>query len=103
MFQFSVRKSERLMKIPNISKKRFCENFTFKGSKIWNNCITKVLVNTSTSVNNVVIPGSIFGSDLTTPISIVKRKLKEILFDVQEISVEGRELEWGPENTFLLK
>ena len=88
------------MKIPKFSKKRFCENFAFQGTKVWNSCIQKVLTNNCISVNDVVIPGSNFGSDLTTPISVVKRKLKEILFDVQELVVEGRELEWGPENAF---
>ena len=102
MFVFSKRKSERLMKIPNSSKKRFAENFAFQGSKIWNSCITKVLVNSCVTKNDVVIPGSTFGSDLTTPISVVKRKIKELLFDTQKVVVEGRELEWGPENTLKL-
>ena len=90
------------MKLPNFSKNKFCENFAFKGAKIWNSCITKVLVNSDASENGVVIPGSTHGSDLSAPISLVKRKLKKILSDVQEVAVEGRELEWGPENTFPL-
>ena len=49
---------------------------------------------------NIMIPGSSKNSDLSAPISIVKGRLKNILFDTQRITTPGRVHEWLPDNNW---
>ena len=63
------------------------------------NC-DKVLDRCDPNSNNIVIPGSNANSDLSTPISVVKNRVKAILYDAQNRVTPGRKMEWLPENNW---
>ena len=48
--------------------------------------------------DNIVIPGSSKYSDLSSPISVIKNRVKNTLFKAQQEEVPGCELEWLPAN-----
>jgi hypothetical protein len=46
-----------------------------------------------------VVPGSSLFSDITTPVSIIKRKLKALLIDTQKLCPDGcNDSEWSIDN-----
>ena len=86
--------------IPKVKLDLAKNNFVFQASCIWNSLNKKVL-NQHLLLNKdgVAIPGSTFGSDITTPITIIKRKLKDVLLETQNLnSLESDE--WHPENYY---
>ena len=86
--------------IPKVKLDLAKNNFVFQASCIWNSLNKKVL-NQYLLLNKdgVAIPGSTFGSDITTPITIIKRKLKDVLLETQNLnSLESDE--WHPENYY---
>ena len=46
-----------------------------------------------------LMPGSTFGSDNTTPITVIKRKLKDEILDTQALNLQNSE-DWYPENFY---
>ena len=89
-----------LLKIPIVNLDLAKNSFIFQAPCIWNNLNKKVL-NQCLLVNKdgVLIPGSTFGSDLTTPIAVIKRKLRDVLLDTQASDPLNSD-DWCPENFY---
>ena len=100
MFQISHRATSRVIIIPKTNSKLHEYNFVYKASSLWNSLIDKVLDKCTPDSNNIVIPGSSGWSDLSSPISIVKNRVKSILLETQNKVTPGREIEWLPENNW---
>lgn len=100
MFQPSFRNTSRILLIPLCNYENTKQNFVHKASNIWNSLIDKVLNKCDPNVKNIIIPGSSENSDLSSPISVVKNRVKTILLDTQHQVIPGREIEWLPENNW---
>ena len=89
-----------MLTIPKVKLDLAKNNFVFQASCIWNYLNKKVLNQCLLmKKDGVAIPGSTFGSDITTPITIIKRKLKDVLLETQNLnSLESDE--WHPENYY---
>ena len=89
-----------LLVIPKVNLDLAKKNFIFQACCIWNSLHKKVL-NQSLLENKdgVLIPGSTFGSDITTPITIIKRKLRDVLLETQKSDPLGSD-DWYPENFY---
>ena len=98
LFQLSYRPTSRAIIICQANTELTKHNFVHKASIIWNSLIDKVLDRCNPGVNNIVIPGSSKFSDLSSPISVVKNRVKAILQETQNQKVPGREIEWLPQN-----
>ena len=85
--------------IPKYIKKSSQVQFLFNGIKVWNKYNQKVLC---TSLLNegmqIVIPGSNTFSDLSTPVSHIKNKFKNILLSIQN---KGDTISWEHKNFVL--
>ena len=55
-------------------------NFIFQASCIWNGLIQKLMNRSSTNSLGIIIPGSSSNSDLSTSISLIKNKIKNVLY-----------------------
>ena len=100
MFQPSLRSTSRILLIPLSNHENTKQNFVHRASITWNSLIDKVLDRCDPNSNNIVIPGSSANSDLSTPISVVKNRVKAILHDAQNRVIPGREMKWLPENNW---
>ena len=100
LFQLSHRSTSRVIIICKTTNELTKHNFVHKSSIIWNTLIDKVLDKCSPSVSNIVIPGSSEYSDLSTPISVVKSRVKAILLENQNQKIPGRDIEWLPQNNW---
>ena len=71
-----------LLIIPEVNLDLAKNNFVFQASCIWNS-LNKKVFNQSLLKNKdgVLMPGSTFGSDITTPITVIKTKLRDVLMD----------------------
>ena len=98
LFQLSHRPTSRVIIISQANTELTKHNFVHKASIIWNSLIDKVLDRCNPGVNNIVIPGSSKFSDLSSPVSVVKNRVKAILQETQNQKVPGREIEWLPQN-----
>lgn len=89
-----------LLEIPKVNLVLAKNNFIFQASCIWNN-LNKKLMNQCLLTNNdgVLIPGSTFGSDLTTPIQVIKKKLRDVLLDTQNLDPLNSD-NWFPVNFY---
>ena len=89
-----------LLMIPKITLDLGKNNFVFQASCIWNSLNRKVLnQDLLSNKDGVLIPGSTFGSDITTPLSVIKVKLRGIILETQNLkSLESDE--WYPENNY---
>jgi len=47
-----------------------------------------------------MVPGSSKFSDLSSPISIIKSRIKKLLLETQHLATPGREIEWLPLNSW---
>ena len=74
-----------LLILPKVKIETVKCNFVFKASLIWNAIIEKVLSNCSPNDKGIMVPGSVTNSDLSTKISIVKLKLKDVLLEIQKV------------------
>ena len=73
-----------MLMVPKVNLDLAKNNFIFQASCIWNS-LNKKVFNQCLLKNRdgVFIPGSTFGSDITTPITIIKKKLRGVLLDTQ--------------------
>ena len=91
--------------IPKISSVIEKCNFVSQSSLIWNAFIKDLMNKCVPNSNGIMIPGSSKGSDLTTHILGIKRKLKDVLINVQKIDTPSKQgwntsNSWLPENFF---
>ena len=77
LFNISPRTTNLLMCLPKINLVLSKQNFVFSGTLIWNNLIGKLLNKSSPGENGMIVPGSSECSDVSAPISFIKKKLKE--------------------------
>ena len=97
LFNPSPRNTNLLMCLPKINLDLSKYNFVFSASLIWNSLIGGLLEKCSPNSAGIMVPGSSEFSDTTTPISYIKKKLKNILLDTQKL---GENDEWTAENYF---
>ena len=105
LFQFSIRSTCMNVLIPKISSVIEKCNFVSQSSLIWNAFIKDLMNKCVPNSNGIMIPGSSKGSDLTTHILGIKRKLKDVLINVQKIDTPSKQgwntsNSWLPENFF---
>ena len=100
LFEHSSRNSSQILLVPKHSLEMTKHNFVYNGSKLWNSLINSILDKCMPNDKNIMIPGSSKNSDLSAPISIVKGRLKNILFNTQRITTPGRVHEWLPDNNW---
>jgi hypothetical protein len=86
LFTVSLRTVNSLVLLPKINLEIARCNFLFRASWLWNNLTVKLFTKCTPNDSGVMVPGSTPFSDMTTPISIVKRKLKNILLETQKQS-----------------
>ena len=98
LFQPSYRNTSNTMLLPKHTLEMTKHNFAYNGSYMWNGLIGNVLDKCEPNKDNIMIPGSSKYSDLSTPITIIKNRLKDHLFNVQKIKTPGRPNEWMPNN-----
>ena len=70
--------------VPRVNLNKSKHNFVFKSTTIWNKLLPSILINCKAEKNGIVIPGSTQNSDLSSPISFVKNKLKTTLLALQK-------------------
>ncbi|NRB82093.1 MAG: hypothetical protein HRU38_26155 [Saccharospirillaceae bacterium] len=104
-FCHSLRNTNYLMLLPKINLDISKCNFMFRATSIWNRLIGTVLNNSSPNSHGIIIQGSSDCSDLSTPISYIKKKLKDLLFGIQKLDAQSqfdksRCKEWNSENFF---
>ena len=89
-----------LLMIPIVNLDMAKKNFIFQASCIWNS-INKKVLNQCLLKNKdgVLIPGSTFGSDITTPVTVIKKKLRDVLMDTQASSPLESD-DWNPGNFY---
>ena len=81
-------------------------NFLFQAFCIWNELVPKLMNTCIPNPLGIMVPGSTEGSDLSTSIAVLKKKLRVVLLNNQKIdplsSILGwsRSNEWYPENFF---
>ena len=96
-----------LLILPKVKIETVKYNFVFVASLIWNAIIEKVLSYCSSNEKGKTVPGSVTNSDLSTNISIVKQKLKDVLLETQKVDpphLSGWKKSdiWFPANFFML-
>ena len=86
--------------IPIVTLNLARNNFIFQAPCIWNSMNKKVLNQCLlTNKDGVLIPGSTFGSDITTPITVIKRKLRDVLLNTQASDPLESD-DWCPKNFY---
>ena len=79
LFQKISRTCSQTMRVPlhklDISK----HNFVVKGTTIWNSLVDKIFDKCTPNENDIMVPGSSKFSDLSSPISIIKSRIKKLL------------------------
>ena len=105
LFSFSHRHSNLKLILPKVNNETARHNFLFKSSSIWNALIEKILNKCSPNFDGIMVPGSTPGSDLSTSISLVKNRLKDVLLEIQKRDPKiqlgwSTTNEWYPENFF---
>ena len=96
LFHQSPRTTNSLVLLPKINLEISRCNFLFRASTLWNTLSVKLFNKCSPNDSGMIVPGSSLFSDITTPISIIKRKLKALLIDAQKLSPDGSsDREWS--------
>ena len=89
-----------LLSMPIVNLDLAKKNFVFQATCIWNTLYKNVLNQCLlTNKDGVLIPGSTFGSDFTTPITIIKKKLRDVLMDTQILDPLNSD-DWYPVNFY---
>ena len=81
----SPRNTNMLLLVPLIRLDLAKNNFILQASCIWNGLIQKLMNRSSTNSLGIIIPGSSSNSDLSTSISLIKNKIKNVLLFTQKI------------------
>ena len=89
------------MILPRVNLDISKENFAFSASLIWNGLVNKLLDKCFPNEIGIMIPGSSTCSDMSAPISTIKKRSKDILFKIQKAETPGRVNEWMPDNIFI--
>ena len=84
LFCLSYRAHKLNLILPSVKLEKSKQNFVFKSSIIWNKLLSSILVSCEPNEDGLVIPGSTINSDLSAPISYIKRKLKSTLLATQK-------------------
>ena len=98
LISFSSRSDKLLLTLPKINLDISKQSFVFRSSSIWNKVINVVLNKIVPRTDGLIIPGSTANSDFTTPVCIVKNKIKKHLFSIQSL---GKNDEWVHENAYI--
>ena len=80
----SYRNHKLTLIIPRVNLNKRKQNFFFKSATIWNKLLPCILMKCVAEGCGIVIPGSTIYSDLSAPISFVKKKLKSSLLTQQK-------------------
>ena len=100
LYNVSPRISTLLICLPKFNLEITRQNFVYSSSLIWNKTIKNVLDTCIPHANNIMVPGSSTNSDLSASTSIIKHRLKSMLFQAQGLQTPGRVNEWMPENFY---
>jgi len=103
LFHLSPRQSSFKMCLPKQKLELSKQNHNFMGCQIWNTVIEEVLDSCQPNKNNIMVPGNNGYSDLSAPISVIKKRIRAFLIITQSLQLPGRENEWLPMNTLKLK
>ena len=101
----SPRNTNMLLLVPLIRLDLAKNNFIFQASCIWNGLIQNFMNRSSTNSLGIIIPGS-SSNILSTSISLIKNKIKNVLLFTQKIDPletligHSRSMEWYPDNFF---
>ena len=85
--------SNLLVTLPLIRTELAKRNFVFQASKLWNALIGKLMNECRPNSNGIMIPGSANCSDLSAPISVIKKKLRDVLLLTQKLD-SAHQLGW---------
>ena len=105
LFCPSPRTTNFLMLLPKINLEVSRLNFVFSASSIWNSLIGRLLNKCSPNSDGIMVTGSSKYSDMSAPISYLKKGLKETLLSVQKLAIqrhfgESESREWSSGNFF---
>ena len=105
LFCPSPRTTNFLLLLPKINLEVSRLNFVFSASSIWNSLIGRLLNKCSPNSDGIMVAGSSKCSDMSAPISYMKKRLKEILVGVQKLGIqrhfgESVSREWNSVNFF---
>ena len=81
----SPRNKNNLLLVPLIRLDLAKNNFIFQASCIWNELIQKLMNMSSTNSLGIIVAGSSNNSDLSTSISLIKNKIKNVLLSTQKL------------------
>ena len=105
LFILSPNETNMLLSLPKTRIELEKHNFVFQASSIWNAVIDQLLDACKTNKDGVIIPGSGECSDLSAPLSIIKKRLSNLLLRVQKLDTSKQlgwkeNVEWHIENFF---
>ena len=99
-------RSNNLLIVPKVKLDIAKHSIVFKVSSLWNDLIPSILTKCHPNAMGIMVPGSSLGSDMSVAVSVVHRKLKEILNSTQKLDVLNsffgmdKSEVWHPENFF---
>ena len=104
-FTISPNETNILLLLPKIRIELEKSNFVFQASSIWNALIEKLMNKCKLNKDGIIVPGSTECSDLSAPISTIKKKLSDFLLKVQKLDTSKQlgwkeNVEWHDENFF---
>ena len=82
LFKSSPRDVNILLLIPRVKLNLTKDNFLFQASCIWNELVPNTCI---PNPLEIMVPGSTEGSDLSTSIAVLKKKLRGVLLNTQKI------------------
>ena len=105
LFCRSPRTTNFLLLLPKINLQVSRLNFVFSASSIWISLIGRLLNKCSPNSDGIMVAGSSKCSDMSAPISYMKKRLNEILVGVQKLGIqrhfgESVSREWNSVNFF---
>ena len=97
LFKLSCRNNSLLLRLPMLRLDASRQNFVYRASILWNGLIDKLLNQCELNEWGIIIPGSTENSDMCTPKSIIRNKLKDFLLGRQ---CDGDKINWTPSNFY---
>ena len=107
LFTSSPSENNFKLLIPKVRLDLAKNNYIFQASCIWNELIPVMLNKCLPNKDGLMVPGSEIDSDLTISIGVVKKKLRVVLLNAQEIDPLkdllgwANSQKWFPENFFV--